>query len=418
MQRRAFALLETLVVIGVIGALTTLSIPMYREYQIRGDLDNATQQATQGLARAKLLSQLGQQDSQWGFYVPSGTLYKGTSYASRISQYDEVYPMPSTIAVSGLLDVSYTKVRGAPSATGSILLRALNNDQRVIQVTIAVDTEHLAATEGDNLTICHYPSGNPAGKTTITIPDSTWPSHQAHGDTMGACSGPAASSSSAAARSSSSRSSSVSSQASSSAAGGAGGGSATCASKFTVAANGTITTTASTSVTFTNMEAQITFGSGGPAVPVHVCYSTDGGATLSSLYGGNGNCKGNGNAYGNAVDPNGTDTKTVTIPSGKQVAIQVNGRYKQNGWLAFDETYLSNDGTGHVHLMQNGSQIANYPGFGSQASLKTYLIGKGKANASGVISLGACELLAVSELGTLNTSASDFQDDVMLMTFN
>lgn len=37
------------------------------------------------------------------------------------------------------------------------------------------------------ITICHIPPGNPNNPQTITIPQSAWPAHQAHGDTQGAC---------------------------------------------------------------------------------------------------------------------------------------------------------------------------------------------------------------------------------------
>ena len=37
------------------------------------------------------------------------------------------------------------------------------------------------------ITICHIPPGNPGAKHTISISESAWPAHQAHGDTMGSC---------------------------------------------------------------------------------------------------------------------------------------------------------------------------------------------------------------------------------------
>ena len=37
------------------------------------------------------------------------------------------------------------------------------------------------------ITICHIPPGNPSKKHTISIGESAWPAHQAHGDTKGAC---------------------------------------------------------------------------------------------------------------------------------------------------------------------------------------------------------------------------------------
>ncbi len=421
MNRRAFGLIEVLIVIGVLGAVTTLSIPLYNEYQIRSDLELATQQTTQGLDRARLLSQSAERDSSWGFYVPSGTLYKGDSYAERDTAFDEVFAMPSTIAVSGLFDVAFSKVEGLPSETGDIVLRALNNDERVIQVSIAVEPEQLATNQTDTLTICHYDGlGN---ATTITVPDSTWPSHQANGDTIGACPGASSSSSvasSVASSSSSSAASSVASSSSSSSAGGGGGGgssSSTCA-KFTYTpSTGKIDMQASATMTITNKLSQITFGAGGPTVPVHVCYSTNDGSSWSGAFGGNGNCSGNGNAYGNAVKPGGTDTKTVSLTSSHNVALKITGRYKQGGWLAFFASYTTRDNSGHALLMKNGDTISNYPQFGNQTNLKNYLVGQGLANSSGQITIGSCQLLSVTELGDLGVSAADFQDNVALLNF-
>jgi len=42
-------------------------------------------------------------------------------------------------------------------------------------------------TGGRQITICHVPGGNPARARAITIDESAWPAHQAHGDTEGAC---------------------------------------------------------------------------------------------------------------------------------------------------------------------------------------------------------------------------------------
>ncbi len=37
------------------------------------------------------------------------------------------------------------------------------------------------------ITICHIPPGNSGNPQTISIPESAWPAHQAHGDTQGPC---------------------------------------------------------------------------------------------------------------------------------------------------------------------------------------------------------------------------------------
>ncbi len=42
-------------------------------------------------------------------------------------------------------------------------------------------------TEPDNITICHYPSGNLDNPITMIIPETAWTAHQNKGDTLGAC---------------------------------------------------------------------------------------------------------------------------------------------------------------------------------------------------------------------------------------
>jgi hypothetical protein len=43
------------------------------------------------------------------------------------------------------------------------------------------------ALDGETVTICHIPPGNPAKKKTITIGTGAWPAHEKHGDTLGPC---------------------------------------------------------------------------------------------------------------------------------------------------------------------------------------------------------------------------------------
>ncbi len=211
MKHSGFSLVEMLMVIGIIGVVGGITVPLYRDYQVRNDLNVATEQVTQGLARARLLSQSAQGDAGWGFYIPDGVLFKGDSYATRDESADEIYEMPSTIATSGLTEVSYSKNKGVPGEIGQITLTAQDNEERTI--LIEVQNQAVSVVSGDNLTICHNPGTT--NQHTLTISDNAWPAHQNQGDTLGACAG--ASSSSAPASSSVA---SVVSSASSTAAGG------------------------------------------------------------------------------------------------------------------------------------------------------------------------------------------------------
>ena len=182
MYRPAFSLIEILLVIGVIGIVTALTIPAFRRYQVRSDLDNATQQITQSLGRARILSVSGERDATWGVYVPGAVLFKGKSYALRDPSFDEMYPVSPAIALSGLQEVVFSRLEGSPSATGSIILTALSGDMR--QINIIIDKEGIPTTSEDKITICHKPKSICQ---TMKIPDNAWPGHQGHGDHMGVC---------------------------------------------------------------------------------------------------------------------------------------------------------------------------------------------------------------------------------------
>lgn len=193
-----------------------------------------------------------------------------------------------------------------------------------------------------------------------------------------------------------------------------------CPVAFTIQSDGSLLLTGDADATFTNMEAKITFGEGGPPIDVRVCYSAEEEneeLEFNHLFGGSGDCNGNGIAKGHAVEPNGTDVNDISFVEGKRLVLRVNGRYKQNNWLAFDETFQSDARDGHIVFFANGSQIPDYPAYNGNPSLRSYLQSQGKANGQGIAMLDVCELLMVTELGALGQPSADFQDDVLLMRF-
>ena len=391
--RKGFALVEVLLVVGILSIVGGISVPLYREFQIRNDLNLAMEQTVQGLRRAQILSQSAENDSEWGFFVPAGTLYKGKTYTSRDTAFDEVYPMPSSIGTTGLLEVSYSKTGGRASNTGTITLHATNDESRSIIVDVI--SEGVVTTLNDKFLICHYPSQNP---NTLSIPDSAWPAHHAHGDTLGACPGdpdpePESSSSSSAASSSSSSSS--------------GGGGSSCEDMFSVSANNTITTTGLVNMAIEVLGSQITYGAGGPEVNVYVSYSKNGGSSYTSLWSGQ--------------DVDGGETATISaLPSGTQIALKARGYYKKRGWLTFDRTYTTIDGTTHLRPLRDGDSVPDYPAFDNQSGLADFL--DDIIDAENKIDIGQYDVVILGELGVSNlnqpSAAADFQDVVLLLRFS
>lgn len=131
--QRGFSLLEVLLSVAIISFLAGLSMPIYAGFHTRNSMDLAAQSIAQALRRAEAYSQAVKGDSQWGVRVASGTatLYKGSSYALRDTAYDENITIPGNVAVSGLSEVVFTKLSGAPSTTGTVTLSTTNQTRNI-----------------------------------------------------------------------------------------------------------------------------------------------------------------------------------------------------------------------------------------------------------------------------------------------
>ncbi len=416
MRRYGFALLEVVLVVGLVGAIAGVGIPLYRDYQIRNDLNLATEQVTQGLARARLLSQSAQNDDAWGFYAPAGVLYKGDSYATRDPAFDETYPMPSTIAIEGLFEVNYQKIAGLPSETGQITLTTINDETR--NVLIEVKTESIAVVTADHFTICHNPgSGNPQ---TLHIPDNAWPAHEAHGDEFGTC---ASASSAAASSVASSAASSVVSSAAASSVSSSGAASsetqpASCPDRVSIAADGTINILGSLSITFTSYGAQFGYGNGGPVVPVYVAYRKKNSGSWSNLFGGD------------SINGTGGDIQTVTgfSTSNNQNKLFVRFRayHHQSGWLTYENYAYSND-VPSVLMLRDGDTPPTIPAGNGQQTISQLL--QPLVGVDGKIDIGQFDVVLIADFNRescnncsnyycSNCTGVDYQDGVVHVRFN
>lgn len=394
MRRTGFTLVEGLLTIAIMGVITGVSVPMYRKYEERSCVQLAAENVAQAVGRARLLSQSVEGDSGWGYSVEHGVLFKGSSYANRDPTFDETYSIGDCAKLSGLSEVAFRKLTGEPVVAGTITV-ADGDASANIDVD---DDSGSVSTDDDDLVICHYPPGNPTNKHTISVSDNAWPAHQKHGDTIGACPGGSVFS----------VASSVSSAASSTGGGGGGGSSSfgTCQDRFSVAANGTITATGPVSATFQVLGSQITYGARGPEINVYVSTSTNGGTSWKGLYGG--------------ADVDGGEQQTLTgLVSGTRILVRARGYYTSWFRTRFDQTYSTPDATGHLVVLRDGQSPPSYPAFSNQSSLAVFL--DNILDAQGKIDIGPYDAVVIGELGVnnlhSNSSAVDFQDIVILVTF-
>ena len=134
--KKGFTLVEMLLVLTAISVLAGIGIPVYYTIQGRNDMDMSVQTAVLSLRRAQLLSTGSSGNSVWGVYFATGTatVFRGTSYISRNTTYDEVNDIGTTTAPSGLNNITYSKVYGRPSVTGTITIRSTANETRNITI--------------------------------------------------------------------------------------------------------------------------------------------------------------------------------------------------------------------------------------------------------------------------------------------
>jgi len=130
-----FTLTEILLTVAIIAIIGAASAPYLSRFLAGGYLTTATAKVARTLRKAQTYSLNGKQDSVWGVhYEPKLlVLFKGESYTTRDSSFDEQFNIPQMVGVVGLVDIYFQKLRGKPSETLSITISALN-DQRTITV--------------------------------------------------------------------------------------------------------------------------------------------------------------------------------------------------------------------------------------------------------------------------------------------
>jgi len=137
-DRFGFTLIETVLVVSLFAVLTGLSIPVYYSFQVRNDLVVASNNVSQSLKRAQLLSQAVAGDSNWGVHIVKGTLtiYKGPNYIGRDPAYDELFDLSNSVtpSLTDVTDVNFAKMTGLPQNTGNIVLTSTSGESKTLIV--------------------------------------------------------------------------------------------------------------------------------------------------------------------------------------------------------------------------------------------------------------------------------------------
>ncbi|KXK26622.1 MAG: hypothetical protein TR69_WS6001000629 [candidate division WS6 bacterium OLB20] len=133
MRRKAFTLFELLLAMSLLGMIAAISAPFLSQVVGGNELQTAVDVTVQSLRRSQTLARTGEDDASWGTYVTPGgvTVFRGTSYATRDAQYDEVTAISVEVGVSGVQEFVFAPVTGEPGAAGSLTLTSLDESWTV-----------------------------------------------------------------------------------------------------------------------------------------------------------------------------------------------------------------------------------------------------------------------------------------------
>ena len=118
-----FTVIDVMIAIAIVAILGATTMPIVHGYLTRGTLESTTQDIVAALRYAQIQSEAGVDDAAWGVFVGGGliTLFRGESYTTRASAYDQTVAYPSSTAITGTIEYVFTKRTGRTSS-GTITL--------------------------------------------------------------------------------------------------------------------------------------------------------------------------------------------------------------------------------------------------------------------------------------------------------
>lgn len=123
---KGFTLIEILSFIGILVLIFSISIPISLNFYKSYILQSITETILNSLKKARQDAIFGYYDSDFGVYFDNiqkkFIVFKGTSFSSRDQSFDLIYDVPSFIEFSGLSEIVFRKITGAPSQIGEIYI--------------------------------------------------------------------------------------------------------------------------------------------------------------------------------------------------------------------------------------------------------------------------------------------------------
>ena len=130
-----FNLLEIMLTVAMITLIAGIFVPIAGNVYNHNNLENATQQVVQNLRRAQTLARASEGSSDWGVFLSgsSSTIFQGTSYATRNTNFSEQENLNGNALASGLTEIVFGESNGFPKTIGTITI-TIGNENKTITI--------------------------------------------------------------------------------------------------------------------------------------------------------------------------------------------------------------------------------------------------------------------------------------------
>jgi len=133
-HNNGFTLIETLLVVGVLIILLSMSVVLLGPSQKQSDLQSSSQEIINALRRAQNRTLASENESTFGVFIDTISnphqyiLFQGVDYVNRVLALDEISSLPESIEFSvvnlgGGDEIVFDRVDGTTSQPGSITVR-------------------------------------------------------------------------------------------------------------------------------------------------------------------------------------------------------------------------------------------------------------------------------------------------------
>ncbi|MBI4067697.1 prepilin-type N-terminal cleavage/methylation domain-containing protein [Candidatus Gottesmanbacteria bacterium] len=134
-SNRGVTLIELFLVVTLVSILSLVSTAFYSRFLGANAVDVVRDDIVGSLRKAQIYSMMGKQNSVWGVYYNSGTslltLFMGNSYALRDAAFDEEFNLNPNVSLSGLSEITFSRITGLPSSQPTINITYGNKSRTV-----------------------------------------------------------------------------------------------------------------------------------------------------------------------------------------------------------------------------------------------------------------------------------------------